>query len=72
VSARGPLEGQAGVFLSVSEGELAGWAIAESAAAYLPGIGASHQLLPRRYVAFAAGTHAGHRFDESGAVVRRR
>jgi hypothetical protein len=69
VSARGPLEGQAGVWLSVSEGELAGWAIAESAAAYLPGIGASHQLLPRRYVAFAAGTHAGHRFDESGAVV---
>jgi hypothetical protein len=46
-----------------------GWWVAESPAAYVSGIAAQGMLAPPRELELATGTHAGHRFDRTGAVV---
>lgn len=69
VAERRQLAGRGGAWYHITDGEHAGAWIAESPAAYLPGMALEARLDPPRVVEFAAATHAGYRFGSDGMIA---
>jgi hypothetical protein len=61
--------GRSGGWLLVDNGVWAGYWIAESARAHVPGELDRVTFTPAKVVDFAAGSHTGYRFSASGAVT---